>query len=537
MTLRRLLAAAAIVHVTVTILLFVAGRAQLAPSLIDRDGILTATSDSVTYEREAMRPGAWRDPAERFHVRLLSPFFRIAAPLRPGILAAEPLNLICYLVIVWLTFAIGQQAFGRRVAVIAAAFVALWPTLVLHTTQLLKDPLFIAATLAFVFVVLTWLTSTYDWPRIVAAGVVVVAASALLHAVRWQFGIVVLALVVFGLVLLIARQISEKRLLPANVACGLIALAAALLMTSQFDRTLTKVKPWPSPTPGQSKKRAPSGKRVTAVVAWVPDADQSGATVGGIRARYNVADSGSRSPIDDRIELRSTREMAAYLPRAMAIGFGAPFPDMWFAHGLTVGRAGRVLAGTETAAMYLFELLALSCVMFPPRRLPAFLLFGVAAFGVTALGMVVSNVGTLYRFRYAFWILLIVAGVAGAEKLARRPFLRLAATCIVVVFCSCARPPRADLVLTNLTGTSVDALYLSPVDVPTWQENVLGGDVLRDGDTVEIRFASVARPRLWDLRADGGGLWAEWMGLDTGRIRRITLRGGKGTAVAELATH
>ena len=217
-----------------------------------------------------------------------------------------------------------------------------------------------------------------------------------------------------------------------------------------------------------------------------------------------------------------------------AIGFFAPFPDLWIGRGLTVGKAGRVLAGAETTVMYVFELLALAAIIVPPRRLPALLLFGVAACGVTSLGMVVSNVGTLYRFRYSFWILLIVAGVAGAEKLVRRFRRAMPVLLVVVVLCACSRAPRADVTLTNVTGTPVEALYLSPAGAPTWEENILGGDVLRDGDTVEIRFRAAAKPRLWDVRAEGSGLRAEWKGLDMSRISRITLRSATDEAIAEL---
>src|ERR1043165_2056977 len=114
MTPRRLLAGAAIFHVLVMLLLFVAGRTAVVPRLIDRDGILTATSDSVTYEQHALRPGAWRDRTEWFHVRLLSPFFRLLGPLRPGILAAEPLNLLCYLPILAAAVCLERGPEGER---------------------------------------------------------------------------------------------------------------------------------------------------------------------------------------------------------------------------------------------------------------------------------------------------------------------------------------------------------------------------------------------------------------------------------------
>jgi len=67
--------------------------------------------------------------------------------------------------------------------------------------------------------------------------------------------------------------------------------------------------------------------------------------------------------------------------------------------------------------MYLFELLALVAVLRPPRRLAAWLLLCISAVGVTLLALVVPNVGALYRFRYTFWVLLIVLGTKGFEAL------------------------------------------------------------------------------------------------------------------------
>jgi hypothetical protein len=81
-----------------------------------------------------------------------------------------------------------------------------------------------------------------------------------------------------------------------------------------------------------------------------------------------------------------------------------------------VGSAGKLLSGAETLVMYGFGLLALVAVLRPPRRLAAWLLLSITAFGVTALGLVIPNVGALYRFRYTFWVLLIILGAKGFES-------------------------------------------------------------------------------------------------------------------------
>jgi hypothetical protein len=548
---RRFIAAAALFHVTVAVLLLSAGRMDLAPRMVNRDGIAPAT-DSIVYRNEAillasaLRSGgfaAWRQIAAPFHVRLLSLGFALFQSFAgAGILAAEWLNLACYLAIATLTFAIGRETGGVRSGAIAAGTIALWPSFLFHTVQFLKDPLFIAGALLLVFVVVTWLTRTYGRRHAAASAIVMAGAAALLLAIRAQFVVVIVALIAIGATLLVGRQIAARRLLIWNLACALVAVGAALLALAQSTRTYEKVKAYPSPDRGELKSAtAGGGVRLPAFAVWSARDAGASLALGKIRERYAVSDRLAGSGIDDDVALHSARDVIANLPRAAAIGLWAPFPNTWLQRGRMVGRVGRITAGAEMAVIYVLELLSVAALILPPRRLPALLLVGFAALGVTALATVVTNVGTLYRFRYPFWILLIVTGISGGEKLARAGLFagrRRAATvaaCLLLVAAGCSRPRQGDaLAVRNLTGVSITALYLSPSDATTWQENVLGGDVLRDGDTVAVRLDSRHTPQLWDLRADAGNVRAEWRRLDRRRISAITLSVRQQTAVAEL---
>jgi hypothetical protein len=40
-----------------------------------------------------------------------------------------------------------------------------------------------------------------------------------------------------------------------------------------------------------------------------------------------------------------------------------------------------------------------------------------AILGATALGLIVVNIGSLYRLRYSYWILLVILGAGGAMGL------------------------------------------------------------------------------------------------------------------------
>src|SRR6185436_17055616 len=91
MTPRRLLTCAAVMHVTLAVVLLVAGRTRIAPALIDSDGIVArAAPDSYPYQRVAihlagaLRHGdvaAWaRNPAP-LHTRAIAICFAAFAPL------------------------------------------------------------------------------------------------------------------------------------------------------------------------------------------------------------------------------------------------------------------------------------------------------------------------------------------------------------------------------------------------------------------------------------------------------------------------
>jgi hypothetical protein len=209
--------------------------------------------------------------------------------------------------------------------------------------------------------------------------------------------------------------------------------------------------------------------------------------------------------------------------------------------------------------MYVVQLLALVAVFRPPRRLASWLLLAVTVVGVTGLGLIIPNVGALYRFRYTFWVLLLVLGAKGLESLiaSRGQLLRprgRAAACVALASAlaaasACApnaggkrstareaaaattnapaadgRAGRLGFTLVNITGADLRAVYVSPSGSTGWEENVLGGDGLADDDSVELRFSPEEKAAAWDLRVEGADEhFAEWKGLRLDGVSSITL--------------
>lgn len=88
-----------------------------------------------------------------------------------------------------------------------------------------------------------------------------------------------------------------------------------------------------------------------------------------------------------------------------------------------------------------------------------------------------------------------------------------------------AQQARQDFVLANATGYDVSHVFVSPTKSDDWEEDVLGKDVLEDGEAWEIRFSRAAKTCKWDLKvvyADDDSA-AYWRGIDLCKVAKITI--------------
>ncbi|HWS54986.1 MAG TPA: hypothetical protein VN228_12695, partial [Pyrinomonadaceae bacterium] len=235
---------AACVHLAAATGAHLAGRWGLAGGAFDAGGVGSFASDGRVYrlqivalEETLKREGAaaWLSTPAPVHVKLYSLSFATLSPLfGQSVLSAEPLNLLYYLATLLLAFALGREAFGRREGLIAAwAAAALLPSYLLHTTQLLKDPLFVVLSLALVLVCLKWITTAYTLAGGLAAGALGGAAAASLWLVKDSAWWVVLAVMFLGASMSVARQARARTLLRANLA-GVALMLTIGLSASHF---------------------------------------------------------------------------------------------------------------------------------------------------------------------------------------------------------------------------------------------------------------------------------------------------------------
>src|ERR1041385_8949187 len=156
----RLLLILAIVQVAVTTAVFVVGKRAWMPSQFNSNGLGSFASDGFTYQDEVVELGeilktqgvrAWATWPTQLHVRIYSlPLVVLSPWMDFSVLAVEPVNLTYYLAILLLVLKLAETVIDRRTGMLAAAIVGLWPSFLLHTTQLLRDPLLITVFLIFV---------------------------------------------------------------------------------------------------------------------------------------------------------------------------------------------------------------------------------------------------------------------------------------------------------------------------------------------------------------------------------------------------
>ena len=97
-----------------------------------------------------------------------------------------------------------------------------------------------------------------------------------------------------------------------------------------------------------------------------------------------------------------------------------------------------------------------------------------------------------------------------------------------------AQQSKLDFTLLNRTGVVITELYVSVDEADDWEEDVLGRDVLKHGESLDITFQRSEKSCDWDLKIkDEDGDEIEWDSLDLCAASHITLlyQNNKPTAI------
>ena len=84
---------------------------------------------------------------------------------------------------------------------------------------------------------------------------------------------------------------------------------------------------------------------------------------------------------------------------------------------------------------------------------------------------------------------------------------------------------RQNFTLVNQTGYDISEVYVSPANSSDWEEDVLGEDILKNRDDVEITFKRSTKQCLWDMKVvyDDDDSSAEWNDIDLCKVSQVTI--------------
>ncbi len=157
--------------------------------------------------------------------------------------------------------------------------------------------------------------------------------------------------------------------------------------------------------------------------SWLPQAlDDQLYAVSYLRSvRYPAKYGETESGIDYDRSFHNMYDYIYYLPRALQIGFLAPFPDEWFGEG---SKEMSVLFRRASAFEMTFIYLALPFLLYGVwiwrKKIEMWVMIIFCTGMMLPIVYSVPNVGTIYRYRYGYLMLLVALGVAAFFELLKR---------------------------------------------------------------------------------------------------------------------
>lgn len=437
-------------------------------------GLWYFSLDSIDYHQRSLGPyetlgngnySLWWNTDSYRHTEYIGLMYFLFSP---SPLSFAPVNAIAWsfsIVCIYLISMILTEK-NHRLSIITATIFGLWPSNLLHATQLLRDPFFNLGVLA---IILGWVAllsgrrnTVYSF--LIAGGIIFSAGIraepflllvfcscvAVISILFWERRTILHALFALGLTGIFygypaitanAEETASSHANPQNEKVNAVKaeLKAKLgpIYSPQLDKRISIwfAEPFQSWTFEIKRSRlfalaTEHGAGLDSflskwqtpweISSWIPAKLESQVIkASSYRNGFTVwyLEPGD-SLIDNDIIFRSINDIFDYIPRALVIGFFAPFPNHWFTTGNTGGRAIRLLGGMEMLVWYI---LMVGFVIFLVRSpLPFYIKVWLLIFMVTmilSLSIFVPNLGTLFRMRFIYMAPILIGGVYGIMSL------------------------------------------------------------------------------------------------------------------------
>ncbi len=107
----------------------------------------------------------------------------------------------------------------------------------------------------------------------------------------------------------------------------------------------------------------------------------------------------------------------------------------------------------------------------------------------------------------------------------KKLFAAVVATLLAFVVPAGAQDAKQDFKLVNKTGYELKALYVAPSKSDQWGDDILGQDVVGDGQVVNVHFSPAAKTCKWDLKVtytddDSNAVWTN---IDLCTVEKISI--------------
>ncbi|HEX8640649.1 MAG TPA: hypothetical protein VF704_05780 [Allosphingosinicella sp.] len=100
----------------------------------------------------------------------------------------------------------------------------------------------------------------------------------------------------------------------------------------------------------------------------------------------------------------------------------------------------------------------------------------------------------------------------------------IAAALAVSALATAAYAAQQDFTVINSSGHDVLTLNVSPSSEESWGPDILGVDILADGDSAEVTFDRDEEECMWDIRVTyDDGDTGDWRGINLCETATVTL--------------
>lgn len=380
-------------------------------------GFWTFAWDASTYHALALKlRNYWVAGGEFPHYD--HPDYFVFTALIYLLFGAHPLNAIFLNALFHSAATVGAFTFGQRLhglpaARLCALLIAFWPSLLLWSSQLLRDTLIVMLVFFLLGSAERGLSGVALAGRLRWAQTRWLVAFSILVFLTFRFRWYVVVFFIVALPIAAVAAKPEYGTGRRGLWYGTLLLIVTLVAAGAglFVDLQSLLAPAPASTAGASLSESGSS-----ALDWLPLGLRH-----PLRALNNLRDASSiraRSLIYPDVRFTGVPDVIVFAPSLLAAAFFSPAPSDWFRPNGGTGPF-KALGGIETLAMYvLVGPLLIGAVLAVRSRRPGALLL-VLYVGISALlaALSIANLGTLFRFRLVFLLPAMVLASAGIDWL------------------------------------------------------------------------------------------------------------------------